>query len=185
VLRVAEYCIRFGHSFLINYRILCCHRDSVRAGLIVGQRRRPAEPAADNAVEVHPEPVDSASIHMTHKRCSLHRQNRPHPCRYRTSTTSFWFAADFLICLGVIPIPTCTPRKMLNFVWNALIYPSSNLFHRIHLGPSLCNIDAKPMRLLSIYNTVHVCVYGALLMLPWSNFVCSTTGFISISLYKI
>ncbi|XP_046647007.1 gonadotropin-releasing hormone receptor-like [Daphnia pulicaria] len=63
--------------------------DSVRAGLIVGQRRRPAEPAADNAVEVHPEPVDSASIHMTHKRCSLHRQNRPHPCRYRTSTTSF------------------------------------------------------------------------------------------------
>ncbi|XP_046458101.1 gonadotropin-releasing hormone receptor-like isoform X1 [Daphnia pulex] len=63
--------------------------DSVRAGLIVGQRRRTAEPAADNAVEVHPEPVDSASIHMTHKHCSLHRQNRPHPCRYRTSTTSF------------------------------------------------------------------------------------------------
>jgi len=91
---VAEYLIS---AFIFN-KLPCCHRDSVRAGLIVGQRRRP-EPAADNIVEVHQAPLDSASIHMTHKRCSLHRQNRPHPSRYRTSTTSFWFTAYF-ICLG-------------------------------------------------------------------------------------
>nr|CAH0110801.1 unnamed protein product [Daphnia galeata] len=62
--------------------------DSVRAGLLVGQRRR-TEPTADNMVEVHQATLDSTSVHMTHKRCSLHRQNLPHPCRYRTSTTSF------------------------------------------------------------------------------------------------
>ncbi|XP_045028301.1 gonadotropin-releasing hormone receptor isoform X2 [Daphnia magna] len=61
--------------------------DSVRGGLVAGQRRRP-EPVTGHAAVVHQSPMTPSAVHKSHKRCSLRRQNRPHPCRYRTSTTS-------------------------------------------------------------------------------------------------
>lgn len=118
---------------------------------------------------------------MTHKRCSLHRQNRPHPCRYRTSTTSFWFAANFLICLGiytyiiphhVLPEKCWALFEMRRYIPVQIYSIESIWVHRYKADATLLS--------MYVYST-WVCVYGALLMLPWSNFVCSTTGFISLS----
>lgn len=117
-------------------------------------------------VEVHQATLDSTSVHMTHKRCSLHRQNRPHPCRYRTSTTSFWIVQH--ICFYYLffswGMYSTTRKKM--YVSVEIWRPSSNIHWNIPLESIAIRFHIRIYALVFIYaSNVKFCLLNNFMVL--------------------
>jgi hypothetical protein len=144
-------------------------------------------------VEVHQATLDSTSVHMTHKRCSLHRQNRPHPCRYRTSTTSFWIVQHIcfycFVFLGACTVPL---RKNVRTFSVKIWRPSSNIHRNIPLEfaslysqilQDSTRLDFKYVYMLLFYaSTVKFCLLNNFMVL--FPFRCTNLTKILLIYYK-